>query len=163
AARGLRQRALRADALRAVAERAGAPPRRRGRRRARGGRPARARGRGSAGRRAGDRRGAGSGPAAVVQSPPLTEPLNVRDYEARAAAAVGTVMCLSSFATASPEEVAGIGVARWFQLYAFRDLGLRSALVERARAAGYSALVLTVDTPVLGRRERDLRTGFVVP
>jgi len=82
---------------------------------------------------------------------------------ARAAASAGTVMCLSSFATATPEEVAATGAPRWFQLYAFRDLGLRRELVDRARAAGYGALVLTVDTPVLGRRERDLRSGFTIP
>jgi isopentenyl diphosphate isomerase/L-lactate dehydrogenase-like FMN-dependent dehydrogenase len=82
---------------------------------------------------------------------------------ARAVKAAGSIMCLSTFASATVEEVADVGVLRWFQLYAFRDLGIRRALVERARDAGYTALVLTVDTPVLGRRERDLRTGFEVP
>jgi isopentenyl diphosphate isomerase/L-lactate dehydrogenase-like FMN-dependent dehydrogenase len=82
---------------------------------------------------------------------------------ARAVKAAGSLMCLSTFASATVEEVADTGVPRWFQLYAFRDLGVRRALVERAKAAGYTALVLTVDTPVLGRRERDLRTGFEVP
>ncbi len=82
---------------------------------------------------------------------------------ARAARSVGTIMCVSTFATATPEEVAETGALRWFQLYAFRDLGLRRELVERARAAGFTALVLTVDTPALGRRERDLRSGFSIP
>lgn len=82
---------------------------------------------------------------------------------ARAVKAVGTILCLSTFASATVEEVADTGVARWFQLYAFRDLGVRRAVVERVRAAGYTALVLTVDTPFLGRRERDFRTGFEVP
>jgi isopentenyl diphosphate isomerase/L-lactate dehydrogenase-like FMN-dependent dehydrogenase len=82
---------------------------------------------------------------------------------ARAVKAAGSIMCLSTFASATVEEVADTGVMRWFQLYAFRDLGVRRALVERARAAGYTALVLTVDTPVLGRRERDFRTGFHIP
>lgn len=82
---------------------------------------------------------------------------------ARAVKAVGSIMCLSTFATATPEEVAETGVARWFQLYAFTDLGVRREIVARAREAGFTALVLTVDTPVLGRRERDLRTGFELP
>jgi isopentenyl diphosphate isomerase/L-lactate dehydrogenase-like FMN-dependent dehydrogenase len=82
---------------------------------------------------------------------------------ARAAAAAGTIMCLSSLATASWEEVAATGVTRWFQLYVPRDAGLAAELVEQACASGFSALVLTVDTPVLGRRERDLRTGFEIP
>ncbi|MBV8080760.1 MAG: alpha-hydroxy-acid oxidizing protein [Actinobacteria bacterium] len=81
----------------------------------------------------------------------------------RAAAAAGTVMCLSTLATSSPEEVAATGVQRWFQLYVFRDLGVTREMVDRAREAGFTALVLTVDTPVLGRRERDVRTGFTVP
>lgn len=84
---------------------------------------------------------------------------------ARAAAAAGTVMCLSTGATAGPAEVAAAapGAPRWFQVYVFRDRGVTRALVEQAVAAGFSALVLTVDTPYLGRRERDLRTGFAVP
>ena len=81
----------------------------------------------------------------------------------RAARAVGTVMCLSTLATSTPAEVAETGVARWFQLYVFRDLGVTNDLVARARDAGFTALVLTVDTPVLGRRERDHRTGFTIP
>jgi len=82
---------------------------------------------------------------------------------ARAAHAVGTLMTLSSLSTTPPEQVAETGVARWFQLYVFRDQGVTRDLVERARAAGFTALVLTVDTPVLGRRERDHRTGFTIP
>ena len=82
---------------------------------------------------------------------------------ARAAKAAGTVMCLSTLATATPEEVAATGVQRWFQLYVFRDEGLTRELVARVAEAGFTALALTVDTPVLGRRERDFRTGFVVP
>jgi 4-hydroxymandelate oxidase len=82
---------------------------------------------------------------------------------ARAAAAAGTLMCLSTLSTASPEEVAATGVQRWFQLYVFRDLGVTRALVDRARDNGFTALVLTVDTPVLGRRERDVRSAFTIP
>ena len=82
---------------------------------------------------------------------------------ARAAAAVGTGMCLSTMATATPADVAATGVTRWFQLYVFRDMGVTRELVARAVDAGFTALVLTVDTPVLGRRERDFRTGFTIP
>jgi isopentenyl diphosphate isomerase/L-lactate dehydrogenase-like FMN-dependent dehydrogenase len=84
---------------------------------------------------------------------------------ARAAAAAGTIMCLSTIGTATPEEVAAAApeAARWFQLYVFRDRGVTRALVEQAVAHGYRAIVLTVDAPRLGRRERDLRTAFRVP
>src|SRR2546423_13013238 len=73
---------------------------------------------------------------------------------ARAAMAAGTIMCLSTLATSTPAEVAETGVQRWVQLYVFRDEGVTRDLVAQARAAGVTALVLTLDTPVLGRRER---------
>ena len=84
---------------------------------------------------------------------------------ARAAAATGTIMCLSTLATSSAAEVAAAapGAPRWFQLYVFRDRGVTRALVEQAVDAAFEAIVLTVDAPRLGRRERDLRTGFRVP
>ena len=84
---------------------------------------------------------------------------------ARAAAAAGTIMCLSTLATATLEDVAAAspGAPRWFQLYVFRDRGCTRELVVQAVEHGYRALVLTVDAPLLGRRERDLRTGFRVP
>ena len=84
---------------------------------------------------------------------------------ARAAAGVGTVMTLSTIATATPAEVAQAapGAPRWFQLYCFQDDGVTRALVDQAVEHGYSAIVLTVDAPRAGRRERDLRTGFQVP
>ena len=84
---------------------------------------------------------------------------------ARGAAAAGTVMCLSTLATATIEDVAEASAdgVRWFQLYWSSDRGVVKDLVERAAANGYSALVLTVDLPELGRRERDLRTGFEIP
>jgi isopentenyl diphosphate isomerase/L-lactate dehydrogenase-like FMN-dependent dehydrogenase len=72
-------------------------------------------------------------------------------------------MCLSTLSTASPEEVAATGVARWFQVYVFRDRGFTESLVEEAIDSGFSALVLTVDVPFLGRRERDLRIDFKLP
>ena len=84
---------------------------------------------------------------------------------ARAAAAVGTLMTLSTIATATPADVAQAapGAPRWFQLYCFEDEGVTRALVDQAVEHGYSAIVLTVDAPRGGRRERDLRTGFQVP
>jgi isopentenyl diphosphate isomerase/L-lactate dehydrogenase-like FMN-dependent dehydrogenase len=82
---------------------------------------------------------------------------------ARAAAAAGTIMCLSTLATATPEEVAATGVARWFQFYVPRDTGRASETMAQVRAEGFEALVITADTPVLGRRERDLRTEFSIP
>jgi isopentenyl diphosphate isomerase/L-lactate dehydrogenase-like FMN-dependent dehydrogenase len=85
---------------------------------------------------------------------------------ARAAAAAGTLMCVSTLATATAREVAESAPAdapRWFQLYVLRDRGVTHALVDEAVACGYRALVLTVDAPRAGRRERDLRTGFTVP
>jgi isopentenyl diphosphate isomerase/L-lactate dehydrogenase-like FMN-dependent dehydrogenase len=84
---------------------------------------------------------------------------------ARAAAAAGTIMCLSSAATTRPAEVAAAvpGATRWFQVYVFKERALTQELVDEAVASGYSALVLTVDTPYLGRRERDLRIDFKVP
>ena len=84
---------------------------------------------------------------------------------ARAAAAAGTLMCLSTLATATPAEVAAAapGAPRWFQLYVFRDRGVTRSFVEQAAAHGYGAIVVTVDAPRLGQRERDVRTGFRVP
>ena len=84
---------------------------------------------------------------------------------ARAAAAAGTIMCMSTLATASPAEVAAAapGAPRWFQLYVFRDRGVTRSFVEQAVEARFGAIVLTVDAPRLGRRERDFRTGFRVP
>jgi isopentenyl diphosphate isomerase/L-lactate dehydrogenase-like FMN-dependent dehydrogenase len=84
---------------------------------------------------------------------------------ARAAAATGTVMCLSSLTSTRPAEVAEAAPEgrRWMQVYLFRDRGLTRAMVEEAAESGYEALLLTVDAPYAGRRERDLRTGFQVP
>jgi len=84
---------------------------------------------------------------------------------ARAAAAAGTVMCLSTLATMRPGPVAEAapGGRRWFQLYCFRDEGVTRALIEEAVACGYEAIVVTVDAPRGGNRERDRRTGFEIP
>jgi len=84
---------------------------------------------------------------------------------ARAAAAAGTIMCLSTAATAGPAEVAAAapGAPRWFQVYVFADRPQTEDLIAEAVESAFSALVLTVDTPYLGRRERDLRIDFKVP
>ena len=83
---------------------------------------------------------------------------------ARAAAAAGTIFTLSTLATTRLEDVALASAGpKWFQLYVHKDRGLTRSLVERARAAGYRALVLTVDTPILGRRLRDVRNRFALP
>ena len=84
---------------------------------------------------------------------------------ARAAARAGTIMVLSTSATMRPGAVAGAApdATRWFQIYVLRDRGVTQALIDEACAHGYSALVLTVDVPILGRREGALRAGFHVP
>jgi 4-hydroxymandelate oxidase len=83
---------------------------------------------------------------------------------ARAAAEAGLVMTVSTGASYSLEEVAASSPApRWFQLYAYQDRGVTRGLVERAEAAGYQGICLTVDSPVSGRRERDLRSRFIRP
>lgn len=84
---------------------------------------------------------------------------------ARAAAAAGALLTLSTISSIPLEEVAAAApeAPRWFQLYLFNDDELTEALVARAEAAGYEAIVLTADAPLLGRRERDLRLGFTLP
>ncbi|HEY8000868.1 MAG TPA: alpha-hydroxy acid oxidase, partial [Solirubrobacterales bacterium] len=84
---------------------------------------------------------------------------------ARAAAAAGTIMTLSTIATSHPAEVAAEAppAPRWFQLYCFSDRGVTRSLIDEAVDSGFEAIALTVDAPRAGRRERDLRTGFVVP
>ncbi|MEO8273699.1 MAG: alpha-hydroxy acid oxidase [Chloroflexota bacterium] len=81
------------------------------------------------------------------------------------AKAAGIPMCLSTSSSLTMEEVAAEApeAARWFQLYVIRDLSYSRTLVERAAAAGYKAILLTVDLPVLGFRERDRRSGFALP
>jgi L-lactate dehydrogenase (cytochrome) len=83
---------------------------------------------------------------------------------ARAAHRAGIPYSLSTMATRSIEEVAAVSDGRkWFQVYVWRDRGLVKDMIDRAASAGYEALVLTVDTAVLGRRERDVRRGFTLP
>jgi 4-hydroxymandelate oxidase len=84
---------------------------------------------------------------------------------ARAAAAAGAVFCLSSLATAGPAEIAEAAPSgeRWLQLYVFRDRGVSDELVRAAVEHGFEAIVVTVDLPVLGIRERDIRTQYAIP
>jgi 4-hydroxymandelate oxidase len=84
---------------------------------------------------------------------------------ARAAAAAGVPYTLSTTSSRSIEEVAAAvpdGI-RWFQLYVQAGPAITRSLVERAEASGYRAIVLTVDLPVLGHRDRDRRNGFTLP
>jgi 4-hydroxymandelate oxidase len=80
---------------------------------------------------------------------------------ARGTAEAGSAMVVSMAATQGVEEIAAAGAALWFQLYPQPDLAFTAAVVRRAEAAGCRALVVTVDSPVFGRRERDRRHGFL--
>jgi L-lactate dehydrogenase (cytochrome) len=81
-----------------------------------------------------------------------------------AAAEAGTVYSLSTVSTYSIEQVAAVCPGpKWFQIYVFRDRGLVTEFIARCRQAQFHALCLTVDVPVPGNRERDLRTGMVIP
>jgi L-lactate dehydrogenase (cytochrome) len=84
---------------------------------------------------------------------------------ARAAARAGIPYALSTMGTVSVEELAAAAPdsERWFQLYLWRDREASLQLIRRAREAGYSALVLTVDTAVAGRRIRDVHNGMTIP
>lgn len=83
---------------------------------------------------------------------------------ARAAGNAETIMTVSTVATHSIEEVASVATGPlWLQLYVYRNRDVSAMLVQRAHTAGYRAIVLTVDTPYLSKREREIRNKFVVP
>ncbi len=83
---------------------------------------------------------------------------------ARGTASAGTLMVVSTISTTSMEDVAAaVDSPKWFQLYMHKDRELTAELVKRALARDYSAIVLTVDTPKLGRRLRDERNSFTLP
>jgi L-lactate dehydrogenase (cytochrome) len=83
---------------------------------------------------------------------------------ALAADAAGVGFCLSTMATSSIEEIARASRRPvWFQLYVMRDRELAKSMMQRAKAAGCSALVITVDVPMQGQRDRDVRNGLTVP
>lgn len=111
-----------------------------------------------------------------VRSPVMVAPTAVHDLAhpdgelatARGAAMAGALLVLSSLATRSLEDVAGAadaagGGPRWMQVYVLADRGRTAALVERAAAAGYGALVLTADAPVAGLRRRERRGDVHLP
>jgi L-lactate dehydrogenase (cytochrome)/(S)-mandelate dehydrogenase len=83
---------------------------------------------------------------------------------ARAAAAAGTAYCLSHGSVCTLEELANTGATpRWMQTYIYKDRELTREIAGRAQAAGYEALVVTIDTQIVGNRERDTRNGFTIP
>jgi L-lactate dehydrogenase (cytochrome) len=103
----------------------------------------------------------------VALAPTGLTGLNWADGEmlaARAAERFGVPFCLSTMSICSIEDVAG-AVTRpfWFQLYVMRDRGFAASLIERAKAAGCSALVLTLDLQVQGQRHQDIKNGLAVP
>jgi L-lactate dehydrogenase (cytochrome) len=83
---------------------------------------------------------------------------------ARAALAAGIPFCLSTMSICSIEQVrSAVGSPFWFQLYVMRDRGFTRALIERAKAAGCPALMLTLDLQVQGQRHREIKNGLTVP
>jgi 4-hydroxymandelate oxidase len=103
----------------------------------------------------------------IVVAPTADHSLSHADGElatARGAAATGGLFTLSTISSVPMEDVAAAapGAPRWFQLYAPADRDWCQALVERAAASGYSAVVVTVDLPLPGNRERDRRSGFEI-
>jgi isopentenyl diphosphate isomerase/L-lactate dehydrogenase-like FMN-dependent dehydrogenase len=103
----------------------------------------------------------------VMVAPTAYQRMAHRDGElatARAAGEAGTIMVASTIATYSLEKIAKAATGPlWFQLYVQPDRSISRDLAHRAEAAGYRALCLTVDTPQLGRRERDVRNQFALP
>ena len=83
---------------------------------------------------------------------------------ARAASDAGAGFCLSSMSTSTVEDIKKVAKQpAWFQLYVMRDRGMSRELIERAKAAGCSALVLTVDLALQGQRDRDVHNGLTIP
>jgi len=94
----------------------------------------------------------------------LFHPVGGERAVARAAHAAGIIYSASALATTRFEDIAAVNPGpKWFQLYAWKDRGLMREMLVRAKAAGFSAAILTVDVPVAGNRERDLFNGFTVP
>jgi len=115
--------------------------------------------------------------ATTLLGTPVASPLGVAPFAmqrlidpegevatARAAGAAGALMCVSTLTTSTHAEIAEAGDGpRWLQLYVLNDRARTIAHITEAREVGYSAVVLTVDLPYVGRRERDLRLGFQNP
>jgi isopentenyl diphosphate isomerase/L-lactate dehydrogenase-like FMN-dependent dehydrogenase len=124
------------------------------------------------------RPGSGASLATTILGRPAAVPIMVAPFAyqgvlspegecdtARAAAAVGSTMCVSTLSNRSLEEIAdatGEG-DRIFQLYAQNDEGVNAEILARAREAGYRAVIVTVDLPPFGSRDRDTRSGFSIP
>ena len=82
----------------------------------------------------------------------------------RAASSAGSIVTLSTFSLTPIEDVVAAAAGPvWFQLYVYKDRSASEALVKRVQAAGCTALELTADAPILGRRERDVRNNFSLP
>lgn len=124
------------------------------------------------------RPGSGSGLATEILGRPSALPVMVAPFAyqgvldpegecatARAAAAVGAPMCVSTLANRSLEDIAEAGGDgdRIFQLYVQKDEGVNAEMLARAREAGYRAVIVTVDLPPFGSRDRDTRSGFSIP
>lgn len=103
----------------------------------------------------------------VLVAPTAMQKLAHADGEcgtARAARTAGTLMITSTTATTGLRDVCVAAPGpMWFQLYLYQDRAKSRALIEEAVSAGYTGVVVTVDAPVLGRRERDIRLGFTLP
>ena len=83
---------------------------------------------------------------------------------ARAAAAAGTAYCLSHGSVCTLEDLAATGASpRWMQTYIYKDRELTREIAGRSAEAGYDALLVTIDTQIVGNRERDVRNGFTIP
>ena len=106
--------------------------------------------------------------APIIVSPTAAQRLfNPRAGEkavARAADAAGLIYCLSTLGSTSVEAISDYTSGpKWFQVYVWKDRALVEAVLERAKKAGYTGVILTVDVPVAGNRERDLVNQFTVP
>jgi len=102
----------------------------------------------------------------ILIAPTAFQALAHRQGELATAAAakkLNTIMTLSTLSNHDIEEVAKAGNHLWYQLYVYKDRAITKDLVARAEANNYKALVVTVDSPVLGRRERDIRNQFTLP
>ena len=83
---------------------------------------------------------------------------------AKAVGDAGLIYCLSTLSSVSIEEIATLTKGpKWFQCYVWKSRALVKEMLDRARAAGFGALILTVDFPVTGNRKRDPRNGFTIP
>lgn len=83
---------------------------------------------------------------------------------AKAASSTSTLMTVSTMSSFTLEDVAGVaGLNKWFQLYIYKDKELSRSLISRAEKAGYAALVITVDVPAMGMRNRDIKNKFTLP